>query len=68
MNNDSRKKNLAALERRRGRLSQRLTEYRPDGDMGYTKAELRAVNYALRILDAAQREGVLMDLEQAAGL
>lgn len=68
MTSDTRKKNLAALERRRVRLVERVANYRADGDQGYTRAELRAINYALSVLDAAQREDVLVDLEQVAGL
>jgi hypothetical protein len=61
-----RRDSIRTLARRRDHLADLLHGYQ--GDPDYIRAELAALNYVLRILEAAEREDVLAELEMAAGL
>ncbi len=61
--NSPQRKRVQALERRRDLLAQRLTEKGYRGDPDRQRAELGAINWALRIIRAAERTETLHDLE-----
>ena len=54
---------VGALERRRRTLKARIAEYRQTGDPDRARAELAAIDWALRIVRAADEDGLLAELE-----
>ena len=61
MSPSNRKKHLASLERRRTRLEDRLAGAYI-GDPEPTRRELSTVNWAIRVIEAAEETGMLDDL------
>lgn len=55
-----RKRNLEALNRRRNWLAARIATRQ--GDPDYNRAELRALNYAIAVIEEAHRRGLLDEL------
>lgn len=55
------KERVSTLERRRDFLAKRVSNYRADGNDSRDRAELYALNWALRIVEEAERTGVLND-------
>lgn len=53
---------VEALERRRDRIAERLREPNFRGDPNRQRGEIAALNWALRLVDACAREGLLSDL------
>lgn len=53
---------VSVLAKRRDRLAERVRGYRRDGDPNLAKAELGALNWALRIIEAAEAKGILHEL------
>lgn len=53
---------VEALKRRRDLLAVRISNPRYQGDLNRQKAELAALNWALRVIDACASEGLLSDL------
>lgn len=53
---------LNTLVRRRDRLSERLDEYRPDGNPEPTLREMRATAWAIKIIEELDRQGLLEDV------
>lgn len=62
------KDRVATLERRRDFLAARVKSYRKDGSPDRDKAELHALNWALHIIEAADREGFLDDMKMLDAL
>ena len=52
---------LRSLTRRRDRLTERLTEW-DHGDPAPTRRELKALVFAIRVVEEAERHGMLDDL------
>jgi hypothetical protein len=57
---------IEALGRRQAHLTERLESFR--GDPSRTRAELDAVNYALAVIRAAIKIGVLDEIELIVGV
>lgn len=56
------KKRVEALERRRDFLAERVANYRPDGNPSFDKAELGALNWALRIIHNCEQADILKEV------
>lgn len=54
---------LDRLRRRAEHLQHRISNYRESGNPSYDKAELSATLWAISIIEAAEREGILNDLD-----
>jgi hypothetical protein len=52
------------LRRRRLHLAALVATYRRDGDPSYAKAELRALNWAIAVIEEARRRELLRELER----
>lgn len=57
---------IATLRKRRDHLAERV-HGRPRGELSWDRAELAALNWAIRILEAAAAEGVLDELDGMPG-
>jgi hypothetical protein len=57
---------VEAIKRRRNILASRLRDYSVEGDVDRTRAECAALTWALSVIAAADREGILTDLESVA--
>lgn len=65
--NSKERERVRALERRRDHLVERLENWNVSADKHRTRAELGALNWALRVIAGADAEGVLQQLEDAWG-
>lgn len=54
---------MAALRRRRDHLTERVANYRSDGDPSRDRAELSALNWAIRVIENAAMADVLKEVE-----
>ena len=55
------RKHIATLTRRRDHLARTLPKAR-EGEQSYAGAEISALNFALNVIAAADRQGVLLEL------
>lgn len=60
--NSPERRMVEALERRRAHLEARLDDWRSPFDPSRTAHEAKALRWALRIIAAAEAEGILRDL------
>ena len=56
------RKRVEALERRRDFLAGRISTYRPGGNPSFDKAELSALNWALRIIRNCESADILKEV------